>query len=708
MDTKLYIENKLYDIAYLGGENPLPIFSAEKQDLDIPTASSMSQEDTRRLGWDNGRMVLPYKMQDRYTREMKKRPLKTIVLENAYLKAEILPELGARLYSLYDKDEGRELLFKNPYIRFANLAIRNAWFAGGIEWNIGKLGHCFFTCSPVFVARINMDDNTPGIRIYEYERRKGLFWQVDLLLPEGSKNLFAHMKIQNTTGRDLPMYWWTNIAVIETKDTRVIAPAKEVIYMDPESQSDRQNDSDDTFYGEYGYGKAKLPYIPPLKGKDATYPSNYIFSSEIYYQCQEAVMPWVVAVESDGYGLVEASTKNFPVRKMFCSGMHQGGEHWKEFLSRKGEAYIEMQAGFGKTQQHSLPMKAGDVWEWTEMFGPIKMNPEDAYSKEWDEVVESTETSVHSVMKTKELDSLNKSFRQVAMEKPREIIHSGSGWGALEIERCRREGLSCRVPASLVFPEDSIGKDETPWLTLLCNGKLPERDTREIPSSWMVQREWMTMLEKSMGDRDNKAYRDDWYSLLHYGVMLFENGQKNAAREAWEESVKIKPSCWAFRNLAQLALRERGNNENKGKKNGNLAKARDYMKKAWDKAMEDGIFEHALAEEYLSLLNRSGMYRESLRVYETLPEEIKKVDRIRVIRARIAFEEDDFETLNEILKTEFACIREGETELTDLWFGMWEKRLGAEYGTGITEEIRSEVRVKYSPPENIDFRKISA
>lgn len=56
------------------------------------------------------------------------------------------------------------------------------------------------------------------------------------------------------------------------------------------------------------------------------------------------------------------------------------------------------------------------------------------------------------------------------------------------------------------------------------------------------------------------------------------------------------------------------------------------------------------------------------------------------------------------MQTEFACIREGETELTDLWFGMWEKKLASERNVPVTDEIKGEARRKYKPPQNIDFR----
>ena len=58
------------------------------------------------------------------------------VLENDHLRATFLLELGGRLWSLLHKPTGRELLSVNPVFQPANLAIRNAWFSGGVEWNI--------------------------------------------------------------------------------------------------------------------------------------------------------------------------------------------------------------------------------------------------------------------------------------------------------------------------------------------------------------------------------------------------------------------------------------------------------------------------------------------------------------------------------------------------------------------------------------------
>ena len=43
--------------------------------------------------------------------------------------------------------------YTNDVIRFRNLAIRNAWFSGGVEWNCGIIGHSPFTCSAMYCAK---------------------------------------------------------------------------------------------------------------------------------------------------------------------------------------------------------------------------------------------------------------------------------------------------------------------------------------------------------------------------------------------------------------------------------------------------------------------------------------------------------------------------------------------------------------------------
>ena len=233
-------------------------------------------------------------MQDTYSRERVSTTFQAVVLENEHLRATFLPELGGRLVSLVHLPEERELLSRNPIFQPANLAIRNAWFSGGIEWNIGQYGHTFFTCSPVFAAEIRGPGGEPGLRLYEYERCKGLFWHIDFFLPTGSTELIAYARVVNCSRAETPFYWWTNVAVPETPGTRVLAPGKQVIYVD--------------FSGPVaGHGWGELPHLPTLAG-DASYSTNFTYASEYFFQLEQAPLPWEAALDEHGQGFFEAST----------------------------------------------------------------------------------------------------------------------------------------------------------------------------------------------------------------------------------------------------------------------------------------------------------------------------------------------------------------------------------------------------------------
>jgi hypothetical protein len=109
-----------------------------------------------------------------------------VTIEDDALRAVLYPSLGGRLISLYDKTDRRELLFDNPVFQPANLAIRNAWFSGGVEWNGPLYGHSLLTCSPVFVGRVDTPRG-PIVRVYDSDRALETTWQVDLFLSQADR-----------------------------------------------------------------------------------------------------------------------------------------------------------------------------------------------------------------------------------------------------------------------------------------------------------------------------------------------------------------------------------------------------------------------------------------------------------------------------------------------------------------------------------------
>ncbi len=651
----------------------------------LSEADSLPKEKRHLLGWETAFRVLPYRMQDQYSRRREPVAFRSIVLENEHLKATFLPELGGRLVSLFSKTQQRELLHRNPVFQPANLAIRNAWFSGGIEWNIAQFGHTFTTCSPLFAGVIRVGQGEPGLRLYEFERCKRLFWQIDFTLPPGFPFLVAYTRVINPNPTETAMYWWTNVAVNEAPDVRVLAPAAQAIYIDVDKEG-------------YAFGCADLPGLPSLHGADGTYALNSTFANEFFFQCENIDIPWEAALDAQGQGFIEASTGFLKYRKLFCWGSHTGGRHWQEFLSQPGEAYLEIQAGLAPTQVHGMVMPAQAAWDWTQVFGYIEADPAGVHSPTWQAAWQTVDAALKAKISPEQLAAVEQECRARADLPPIELLQHGSGWGALEVHRRTGQARLARqvgeapVSPAFVFPYETLGEEQQKWLALLEQGRLPEQDPAQIPGEWMVQPEWQALLEASLQDEANRS----WFALLHLGVMRLESFDGAGAVAAWEESIRCKPSVWAYRNLAVLRLRQKDE----------AAALEDY-RLAWDLAVASGALPGALAAEYLGVLVATRQYALGQQVVNSLPPQARDADRVQILRGQIAMQLGDLEAVEQVLQREYAVVREGESLLSDLWFELQVRRISAQNGEPLSEALRQKVRKERQPPARIDFRSFN-
>ena len=670
------------------GQNPLPRFRQRK-----PSPTRVDGEFPRELSEHLGCMtkVLPYMTQDRYDRSRDELQLPSLVLENEYLRARFLPSLGGRLHSLYDKVAKKQLLFKNPVIQPGNLAIRNAWLSGGIEWNVGNFGHTYTTCDNVYAAVLCDGDGNEFIRIYEFERNKSIFWQVDFHLPAGEKRLYSHVKLINPFDRATTTYWWSNIAVRAESRVRVLASEKQVIsFVD----------------GACRY--ETLPNLVAMNGIDATYPANADRAYDYFIQCEDKnASTWEAAAYEDGSVFYERSTAPLLYKKLFAWGEHAAGKHWQEYLSDgKGTGYyVELQAGIAPSQLHDKPMPAGCVYEWTQCYGGMQLDGGRMLDVDYDDAVAYFGSEIDREIGAQKIEEIHQNMCKLAQlpVKEQQILHFGSGFGAVEIARMAQGGDGV-APESMCFPQSAIKDAELPWLTLLQTGSLPEQDPAELPQSYMVSEKWLSRLQNAP---------KTWNNCLHLGVASYEchttevivmqsyDEQKSieatkAAKEAWLASVACAPNCWAWRNLAVLERAE-----------GNDEQARAYYDAA---VASPGAFDDAaLASEYLQYLNACKLYEKAWELYVSLPQNCAEDDRISITAAVAALKLRHVAYLEEFFTREHHAISEGETTLTDLWFGLCALRLAAERGIADPDEqtltqLADEAWDLCPPDESIDFR----
>jgi len=665
--TELFRQSYEVPAADLGRDNPLPCFREADEDVPQKLDASVPEPDRRYMGWRTAFRVLPYRMQDGYNRERKPRAFQGLVLENAHIRALFLPELGGRLASLTDKASGRELLDRNPVFQPANLALRNAWFSGGIEWNTTLPGHYYLTCSRIFAARVD-GEAYPVLRLYEWDRVRCFPWQIDFHLPPDSRFLFAHVRLTNPHPVEIPMYWWTNMAVPETPQSRVLFPAATAI-------------------GFQENGLLGLVELPTVLKRDMSYATNAPHAQEMFTRIEDNQRRWVCCLDETGAGLVETSTERLKGRKMFCWGMNGGGRRWQEFLSVPGHAYIEIQAGLARTQLECIPMPAATAWSWTEAFGLLQVDAKKVHGADWQAAWRTADVALESALPRAHVDAMHARAGAAAERLPAELLAEGSGWGALERHRLERAGQPAGLLPAEAYPDATLGAEQRQWLALLEEGTLPERPPEEDPGPEMVQSEWRTLLEGSVKDGGGH-----WLALYHLGVMRLEAGDVEGARSAFERSAAMRPSSWAWRNLAVLAQREDKPRE-----------ARELLARAW----EAGPRPLHLALEYARALVDAKDYEAMNLLVGELPEAFRAHERMRILSAQAALACGDFEEVAGLFEHDFATNREGEVVLTDLWFALQEQRLARQLGKPVDDAIRKQAREEFPPPRNIDFRMVS-
>lgn len=639
--------------AHLNGESTLPSLY-EMSNVQGLTRSALDEDDELFVGYGFLPSIFPYRMQDLYDRSEELTPYIAVVLENDYLKALFLPELGGRLWSLYDKVAGKHLLYDNPIVRPCNLAVRNAWLAGGIEFNCGMVGHHPFTCSRIHAAETKLEDGTPVLRMYEYERIRACVYQMDFFLPEGSKQLFGRMRIVNPTADTVPMYWWTNMAVRENPE------ARDVI------------DATVTYNNRKGMvGKNPVPFD---NGIDITYPSNNPVAIDYFWKIPKESRKYTAYIDREGYGFFQTSTPRLQGRKLFVWGQGEGGKRWQEFLTQDGHdgRYVEIQAGVAHTQYECLPMPPKTAWEWLEAYGAVTADPVKVHG-DWADCRAEVGERLEALIPETKMEEMLTSTKPMALSPAETVICYGSAWGKLENLRREKSG---ETPVCPHLDFGDLTEAETPWATLLESGNLPALGATEAPVSWMLQKEWTALLEQSAPGHEKH---------LHLAAIHMAGRNLRDADEHLTEALSYAVTPTALFLKAQIH------------------RMKDDLQAAADTALEAYALlpsDVSLARQSLALALRAGKHSEIMQAYESAPARVQADGRVAMLYAFALLRTGKTAEAETVLHRDGGLsvtdIREGEISLTSLYMEI-EKTKAAEKGIAL-EDADIEV------PRRFDFR----
>lgn len=611
----------------VGPDSSLP---AVVSSLNVQTQKKIKLDESNELFIDLGRIktIYPYKHQNNYSRKLYTIETDAAILENKYIKAVFLPGFGGRLWQLYDKKSGRDLLYVNDCIRPCNLALRNAWISGGIEWNIGMIGHSPFTCSSLYTAKVKGESGQEVLRMYEYERIRNVVYQMDFFLKENSDKLYCRFRIVNLNYKTIPMYWWSNIAAPEREGSRLVVPAEQSYYS----------------YLDF-IGKTSFPF---RKDYDASYPNKTNCAMDYFFYIPDDRRKYIAYFDKEGNGFYQTSTKRLRGRKLFVWGQTDGSLNWQDFLTDKAGPYCELQAGLGRTQYECIPMPPMAAWEWMEVYSPAVVMPEQVIS-DWPVLQNTVDQMIGQDIREADLERMLEETRQDFVYKKGELIHKGSPYGHYENLLRQNKGEE-GISGHLEFTDTpGYGLSIT---DLLETSRFPAKSAYDIPVDHLCGENWKEIIKEAalLTDKDN------WYTHYIYGMLLLDEGSLRDAEKEFCDSLQILDNPWSHYGIFACGY--------------NSGKSREYLDHL--KIMLEMLPEDLSAvREAFKYICQSGEYAYLISVYDKLASPVKEDGRVRFYLADAYAKSGHTDKAEAILYENGGLIvpdiREGETTITDLW-----------------------------------------
>ena len=600
--------NKKYKVSTFVESGNMPVLSADRKEKSF--ASTISDYEGLFLNYGYRETSYPYTQQNLYLDETEQE-VQIAVLENEYMYAEFLVDFGGRLWELYDKKKQRDVIYTNDVIRFRNLAVRNAWFSGGVEWNCGIIGHSPFTCQSMYCAEVIGKNGEDVLRFYEFERVREIYYQIDFWLEKD--RLMTQVRIFNPNETVVPMYWWSNMATPEYDGGRVIVNA-------------------DSAYNNCDGLGVKKSTIPIDRNIDVSYPQNIPATIDYFYRVKENSNKFIANVDKNGFGLLQFSSNNLKGRKLFSWGHLQGSDNWQKLLSDKAGYYVEIQAGIGRTQYECIPMPPKTSWCFSECYTLANLSDIDINSP-YEDLIDAVNRQVNSIHSSSEMDNIAKINEQNISLQKGKIKYIGSGFGYLH------NTLTHSAPPHLEFSK----QDDIENYISLSKGK---------EMNGAISFAFGSEIEKLL---DENIKKPNWQITYQKALIQYDRRKFEKAKTYCEQSYTFDNNFYQNHLYAHI-LYQLGN---------------DNFTYFARKAIKQNPCNYSLCESLVVLLLNAEKYQCIIDCFEPIDEKIKAMPRLQMYLSRAYLGIENAKKAEEILTSKGGLklldFREGDKFLDKLY-----------------------------------------
>ena len=299
--------------------------SAQTAEIKDTTCVTYEFSDPNPIPQSDNIYVYPYYRYETFAFEPTQKEYKMVVLENEWLRVKIFPEIGGKIWSIYDKTQGKEMFYDNDVVKFRDIALRGPWTSGGIEFNYGVIGHAPSCSHPVDYKVEKKEDGSISCYIGVSELFTRTRWMVEINLPKDAVWVRTRSFWHNGSGEFQPYYTWANSGVKVSDDMEIIYPAAYTIGHDGETD----------------------PYPIDEQGRNLSLFSHQTFGKDKSYHPGGSHKGYFGAYwPGEDFGILHYALRDEKLgRKYFSWAQSEQGNIWKQLLTDQSPQYVELQSG---------------------------------------------------------------------------------------------------------------------------------------------------------------------------------------------------------------------------------------------------------------------------------------------------------------------------------------------------------------------------
>ncbi|WP_078544601.1 DUF5107 domain-containing protein [Litchfieldia alkalitelluris] len=278
--------------------------------------------------------VYPLPVIDKINDEKKLVSYQLVIMENEYIRIEVMPEIGGRIYRALDKTNNYDFVYYNRVIKPALVGLAGPWISGGIEFNWPQ-HHRPNTFGPVEYQQSENPDGSVTVWVSEIDRMYGTKVTAGFTLHPGKAYLEISAQLYNRTPEPQTFLWWANPAVAVNDDTQSVFPPDVHAVLDHGKRDVSKFPIATGTYYKMDYSEG----VDISRYKNIPVPTSYMAYKSKY----DFVGGYDHGVKA---GLLHVANHHIsPGKKQWTWGNGEFGQAWDRHLTDEDGPYIELMTG---------------------------------------------------------------------------------------------------------------------------------------------------------------------------------------------------------------------------------------------------------------------------------------------------------------------------------------------------------------------------